>query len=92
VIVTKAKGTVREILALVTDRPPHLCANRELLLERDLGVDSLALLEVVETLQERLAILIPDEVTARLRTVADLQDAVTALVADPSLVPPRTRS
>ncbi|MER5361699.1 hypothetical protein [Streptomyces sp. NPDC002785] len=38
-------------------------------------------LEVVETLQGRLIITVPDEVTARGRTVRDLQDAVSILVA-----------
>ncbi|WP_327270933.1 hypothetical protein OG609_00715 [Streptomyces sp. NBC_01224] len=44
-------------------------------------MNSLALLELVETLQGRLSIVVPDEVTARIRTVADLQDAVARLVA-----------
>ncbi|WP_327365267.1 acyl carrier protein [Streptomyces sp. NBC_01217] len=51
------------------------------MLVRDLGVDGLALLELVETLQGRLSIIVPDEVTARIRTVADLQDAVARLMA-----------
>ncbi|MFF3128992.1 acyl carrier protein [Streptomyces sp. NPDC057908] len=55
--------------------------NRFVVQERDQGMNSLALLELVETLQGRLSIVVPDEVTARIRTVADLQDAVARLVA-----------
>ncbi|MGY5034178.1 hypothetical protein ACWC9U_25590 [Streptomyces sp. 900116325] len=39
-----------------------------------------AQLDVVETLQDRVVITVPDEVTARMRTVRDLQDAVGVLV------------
>jgi hypothetical protein len=46
-----------------------------------LGIDSLALAELVERLQSRLAIVAPDEETVRLRTVHDVQDAVARLVA-----------
>ncbi|MFI5634821.1 hypothetical protein ACIA8E_36830 [Streptomyces sp. NPDC051664] len=55
---------------------------------------ALAPLELVETLQGRLAIVVPHEVTARVRTVADLQDAVAQLVAAALLSAPtaRTRS
>ncbi|GAA3478887.1 hypothetical protein [Streptomyces yanii] len=41
----------------------------------------LALLAMVETLQGRLIITVPDEVTARVRMVRDLQDAVSTPVA-----------
>ncbi|MCX4530245.1 hypothetical protein ACWD4L_16900 [Streptomyces sp. NPDC002596] len=41
----------------------------------------LALLEMVETLQGRLIITVPDEVTVRVHTVRDLQDAVSTPVA-----------
>ncbi|MFD4861576.1 acyl carrier protein [Streptomyces atratus] len=51
------------------------------MLKLDPGVDSLALLELVETLQRRLAIVVPDEVTIRIRTVADLQNVVARMVA-----------
>lgn len=70
-----------EALVWVTGRPREACARLDAVLERDLGMDSLSLLELVVTLQTRLAISVPDEVTARIRTVADLQDAVAPLVA-----------
>ncbi|MFE3907107.1 phosphopantetheine-binding protein [Streptomyces sp. NPDC059153] len=57
------------------------CARRRAVLDLGLGLDSLALLELVETLQGRLTIVVPDEVTIRIPTVADLQDAVARLVA-----------
>lgn len=48
------------------------------------GVAGLALLGMVETLQGRLIITVPGKVTARVRTVRDLQDAVsTPVVAAP---------
>lgn len=85
---------VEDVLARITGRPRAACERREAVLEMDLGVDSLALLEVVETLQERLGITVPDEVTARIRTVADLQEAVGLLVTavSPSTTSEDTRS
>ncbi|GAA2344844.1 phosphopantetheine-binding protein [Streptomyces violaceusniger] len=82
-----------EALVQATGQPQAAQAQPEALLE-DWGVDSLALLELVEALQVRLAIVVPDEVTARIRTVADLQDAVSQLVAAPSseTIPKGTRS
>ncbi|WP_162793768.1 acyl carrier protein [Streptomyces paludis] len=79
-------------LALVTGRPQETCERPDAVLEHELGVDSLALLEVVETLQERLGIAVPDEVTARVRTVADLQDAVRSLVTASATTPPKDTS
>ncbi|WP_171053398.1 acyl carrier protein [Streptomyces marianii] len=81
-----------EALVWVTGRPREECARREAELERDLGVDSLSLLELVVTLQSRLVISVPDEVTARIRTVADLQDAVAPLVAAASSSEPTRRT
>ncbi|MBY8889300.1 acyl carrier protein [Streptomyces sp. PTM05] len=74
-------GTVTAVLTAISGQPVQNCARRSAVLALDLGVDSLALLEVVEALQERLRIVVPDEVTARLRTVADLQDAAVHLAA-----------
>lgn len=55
----------------------------------DAGVDSLALLQLVKTLQDLLGIVVPDEVTARVRTVADLQSAVITLTTTPSALTTR---
>ncbi|WP_374103331.1 acyl carrier protein [Streptomyces sp. MK37H] len=68
-----------------------MCARRETLLQ-DLGVDSLALLEMVEIVQDRLAIIVPDEVTARIQSVADLQDAVDRLTATVPVSEPTVRT
>ncbi|MDH2393635.1 acyl carrier protein [Streptomyces sp. HNM0663] len=81
-----------EALVRVTGRPREECARREAELDRDLGVDSLSLLELVVILQTRLAISVPDEVTARIRTVADLQDAVAPPVAAASSSEPTPRT
>lgn len=87
------EAAIRDALAVATGRSHPAPVRGEMLLEHDLGVDSLALLEVVETLQDRLAIVIPDEVTARIRTVAELQDAVAGLAAViPSARAPRTQT
>jgi acyl carrier protein len=75
---------VTDTLAAVTGLSRETCARRSAVLTDDLGVDSLALLEVVETLQGRLRIVVADEITARVRTVADLQDAVARLMAPAS--------
>jgi acyl carrier protein len=80
-VTTAADAVTVEVLALITGTSREACARRETLLEQDLGLDSLALLEVVETLQNRLAIVVPDEITARVRTIADLQDAVSRILA-----------
>ncbi len=50
------------------------------MLEAGPGVNGPAQLDVVETLQDRVVITVPDEVTAWMRTVRDLQDAVGVLV------------
>ncbi|MGW6896727.1 hypothetical protein ACWGF2_08755 [Streptomyces sp. NPDC054919] len=71
-----AVRTVSEVLAAVTGRSVTECSAADRVLEAGPGVDGLAQLEVVETLQDRVIITVPDEVTARMRTVRDLQDAV----------------
>nr|WSZ96837.1 acyl carrier protein [Streptomyces sp. NBC_00857] len=75
---------VVNVLARLTGKPGEACAAPDAHLERDLGIDSLLLLELVETLQDRLGITVPDEVTARIRTVADLQAAVRSLASTAS--------
>jgi hypothetical protein len=57
----------------------HACGDRGLRLEADLGIDSLALAELVEVISARAAIVIPDEETGRVLTVGDLQDILDAL-------------
>lgn len=56
----------------------HTCADRALRLEDDLGIDSLALAELVEVISAAGTV-IPDEATGRVRTVGDLQDILDAL-------------
>ncbi|MCX5346052.1 acyl carrier protein [Streptomyces atratus] len=87
-------GVTTEALVWITGLPREECTHRQAVRELDLGMDSLALLELVETLQGRLTIVVPDEGTVRIRTVADLQDAVARMVAAAlsSAPTPRTRS
>ncbi|MFG2877450.1 acyl carrier protein [Streptomyces sp. NPDC048337] len=49
-------------------------------LEQDLGIDSLALAELVTDLEQRLTVVIPDEETGRLRTVTDVRALLGRLV------------
>jgi acyl carrier protein len=52
-------------------------------LEDDLGLDSLALTEVLLALEDDLVISIPDPVQAALRTLGDLVDVVASQLAQP---------
>ncbi|MFD7503325.1 acyl carrier protein [Streptomyces sp. NPDC059850] len=88
---TDTEAVAAEVLAQITRQSREVCTRREVLLS-DLGVDSLALLEMVETLQDRLAIIVPDEVTARIQTVADLQDSVSRLAAAAPVSEPTIRT
>ena len=45
-----------------------------------LGMDSVAVMELVAFFEERLAVRIPDEELNRIRTVGDLRDAIAKLV------------
>jgi enoyl-[acyl-carrier protein] reductase / trans-2-enoyl-CoA reductase (NAD+) len=74
-------------LAQATGQPHHAFRRGDTVL-LDAGVDSLALMELVRTLQDRLSIVVSDEVTARVRTVADLMRTVTGLV---TVSPPRIK-
>ncbi|MFD3779797.1 acyl carrier protein [Streptomyces sp. NPDC058612] len=49
-------------------------------LEQDLGIDSLALAELVTNLEQALAIVIPDEDTGRLTTISHLRALLAGLV------------
>lgn len=77
-----AVGSVSPLLscavARVSGHEPGSCADRALLLEDDLGIDSLALAELIEIISARAGIVIPDEETGRVRTVGDLQDILGA--------------
>ena len=44
----------------------------------DLGIDSLALAELIEVISAEAGIVIPGEETGRVRTVGDLQDILDA--------------
>jgi acyl carrier protein len=69
-------GTV----ARVSGRDPSACADRGLRLAGDLGIDSLALAEIIEDVSAGLGIVIPDEDAGRVRVLGDLQDLVDARV------------
>jgi len=65
-------------VSLVSGHEPAACADRALLLGDDLGIDSLALAELIEVISARAGIVILDEDTGRARTVGDLQDILDA--------------
>ena len=62
------------------------------LLEQDLGLDSLALTEVLLALEDDLAISIPDPVQAGLRTLDDLVAVVASQVVGRRGAPGRVTS
>lgn len=47
-----------------------------------LGMDSVAVMELVSYFEEKLAVRIPDEELSRIRTVRDLRDAIARLLPD----------
>jgi acyl carrier protein len=47
-----------------------------------LGMDSVAVMELVSYFEEKLSVRIPDEELSRIRTVRDLRDAVARLLPD----------
>jgi acyl carrier protein len=75
----KVATVVSAALAHASGRTPQACGDADLHLETDLGLDSLALLELIERLQAELSITMPDEEIGRLRTVGDLHAAVGRL-------------
>lgn len=85
-----AAGSVSPLLSgavsQVSGRDRAACAHRALLLEDELGIDSLALAELVDVISARAGIVIPDEETGRVRTVGDLQDILDAHA--PGAAPP----
>lgn len=59
---------------------PHLaCFDPRASLAEDLGIDSLLLAELVETLEHGLQLAIPDEETGRLRTLGDIESLIIRL-------------
>ncbi|MGZ6141700.1 MAG: acyl carrier protein [Myxococcales bacterium] len=47
-----------------------------------LGMDSVAVMELVSYFEEKLEVRIPDEELSRIRTVKDLRDAIAKLLPD----------
>jgi len=47
-----------------------------------LGMDSVAVMELVSYFEEKLSVRIPDEELSRIRTVKDLRDAIQRLLPD----------
>ena len=47
-----------------------------------LGMDSVAVMELVSYFEEKLAVRIPDEELSRIRTVKDLRDAIARLLPE----------
>jgi acyl carrier protein len=47
-----------------------------------LGMDSVAVMELVSYFEEKLEVRIPDEELSRIRTVKDLRDAIARLLPD----------
>jgi acyl carrier protein len=47
-----------------------------------LGMDSVAVMELVSYFEEKLSVHIPDEELSRIKTVKDLRDAIARLLPD----------
>ncbi len=47
-----------------------------------LGMDSVAVMELVSYFEEKLGVRIPDEELSKIRTVKDLRDAIARLLPD----------
>lgn len=59
-------------LARITGLTPEFCGDLSLYLDADLGLDSLSLLELVVSLEQRLGVKVPDEDTGCVQTAGDL--------------------
>ncbi|MEJ8641066.1 acyl carrier protein [Streptomyces sp. MS1.HAVA.3] len=75
---TTTERILRDALSRAVDGPVDTIPD-DGRLEQDFGVDSLALAELVTDLEGRLSIVIPDEETGRLRTIADLRALLARL-------------
>ena len=73
---TQASAAVVDGLSTVLEIDPAGIAP-EALLQDDLGADSLAVIEVVFTIEERHGVRLRDDVVRSVRTVADLITAAT---------------
>lgn len=78
---TQIAAALSDVLAQITGRTPALCSNPVLRLETDLGLDSLALLELVASWEARLGVTVPDEDTGQVQTVGDLLAVLVRLAS-----------
>ena len=60
-------------------RLPNLSADTVI---ASLGMDSVAVMELVSWFEEKLGVRIPDEQLSRIRTVRDLRDTIARLLPD----------
>ncbi|MGH3697095.1 MAG: 4Fe-4S cluster-binding domain-containing protein [Pseudonocardiaceae bacterium] len=72
-------AALSEVLARATGRTPIFCTKPSLHLENDLGLDSLALLEVVTSLEAQLGLIVLDEDTGKVQTAGDLLEVLVRL-------------
>lgn len=70
------------IEVLSTMIPPGITVSDGTRIARDLGLDSVAIMDFVMELEERFDILIPLDQIADVETIRDLTKAVEALVKD----------
>jgi acyl carrier protein len=71
---------VDELLVQISKTRKTLSPNK--LLVEDLGFDSLKMMELMSTIEDRLDIAIPLAEATRIRTVADLYSAVAKVVSE----------
>ena len=73
------RATAHEIIARYVDPPLRPLLEKPpagVRLGEDLGLDSLALMEVVQRFEDKLAIVIPDAELRQMRTLAEVDDAI----------------
>ena len=76
---------IREIVAEFSEMSPQ-AIREDANLEIDLGVDSLAQVEIMMELEDRFHISISDEVADEIRTVGQIVDGIERLLAEPKAV------
>ncbi len=84
------RARLAEVLGTVAGIDPADVAPEKSLAE-DLGIDSLAMVEVVVAAEDRFGVLIPDDDWARFRTVGDALRFLEQSTTVPPWTAPRTR-
>ncbi len=69
-----------EIIRELVDEPPELTAETEFV--KDLGLDSLAVMRLLERVEDRYDVLVPINLIADIHTLGDFSDQLSRLLAE----------